>query len=86
MSIFLGAKPMTKTQLKIISQIYKAFENLGAGCEILSLVGSFGDTLPDDEILEMFEQYNKTGSYMAEIIADVNDTPADRRSRIKLIQ
>jgi len=77
---------MTETQLKIISQMYKAFENLGAGCEILSLVGSFGDTQTDGDILEMFQQYNETGSCFSEIIADVNDTPSDRRSRIKLIK
>lgn len=77
---------MTETQLRIIGQMYKAFENLGADMDILSLVGSFGDTLPDDEILEMFEQYNKTGSYMSEIIIDINDTPETRRSRIKLVE
>jgi len=76
---------MTETQLKIISQIYKAFENLGASVDILCLVGSFGDTLEDDEVLEMFEQYNETGSCMSEIIIDINDTPEDRRSRFKLI-
>jgi len=77
---------MTETQLKIISQIYKAFEKLGAESDILAMVGSWGDTLPDDEILEMFRQHNKTGTIWKEIIADVNDTPQDRRSRMGLVK
>jgi len=76
---------MTETQLKVIGQIYKAFENLGADIDILSLVGSFGTTQEDDDILEMFEQYNETGSYFAEVFASVSDTPSDRRSRMKLV-
>lgn len=43
---------------KIMQQIYKAVEKLGGDMELLSLIGSYGDTLPASEILELLEDYN----------------------------
>lgn len=77
---------MTETQSKIIGEVYKAFYKLGADMELMCIIGSLGETMDDDEILEMFEQHNENGTCMAEVILDVNDTPQDRRSRMKLIK
>lgn len=71
--------------MEIIHQIYLLVESLGGGCEELSLIGSFGDTQSDDDVLTMLKQHNKNGTYMAGIISKVGDTPEIRRSRLKLI-
>jgi hypothetical protein len=77
---------MTDDQKRIISQIYIAVDRLGASIELLCLIGSFGDTLDDSEVLEMMHQYNKDGSYINEIICSIDDTPEIRRNRIKLVE
>lgn len=46
---------------KIAAEIYKAAERLGAGPELLSILGSYGDTLEDDDILQMLKDFNETG-------------------------
>lgn len=66
---------MTKTQYKIIGQINIAIQKLGGDIELLCLVGSFGDTQEDDDVLEMLTQYNECGTYMQETIA-VSDLEA----------
>lgn len=76
---------MTPIQKKINYQISKAFENLGATAELLAIIGSYGDTLEDDEVLDFLEQYNKTGSCFVKIICSVGDTPEDRRKRFELV-
>lgn len=77
---------MTEEQYKIIGQINIAVQNLGGSMELLCLIGSFGQSQTDSDVLEMLESYNKTGTYMSEIIASVDDTPEIRRSRIKLVE
>ncbi len=46
-------------QYAIIKEINQAVVDLGGGVGILCILGSWGDTLPQDEILEMFRDYNK---------------------------
>jgi len=77
---------MTEDQYKIIGQINMALHNLGADMELLCLVGSFGQSQEDSDVLEMLEQYNETGTYVAETISSVDDTPEIRRSRIKVVE
>lgn len=43
---------------KIAGELYRAAEDLGATPELLSIIGSYGDTLDDSEILSMLQQYN----------------------------
>lgn len=43
---------------KINSQIYQAFKKLGAGPDLLSIIGSYGDTLDDSEILSLLTEWN----------------------------
>ena len=43
---------------QIRSEIYRAFEILGAGAELLATIGSWGDTLDDSEILRVLKEWN----------------------------
>ncbi|EOH0528106.1 hypothetical protein ACLMVZ_002761 [Klebsiella aerogenes] len=56
-------------KMALAKQLTIALQNLGAPVELLCIVGSYGDTQTDAEILEMLEQYNERGTSMEEIIA-----------------
>jgi len=71
---------------KINRQIYLAMEKLGADPELLSIIGSYGDSQSDADILEMLEQYNENGTCIAKTIFSVNDTPQDRRDRFEVVK
>jgi hypothetical protein len=43
---------------QIRSEIYRAFELLGADRDLLAVVGSWGDTLDDQEILAFLKEWN----------------------------
>jgi hypothetical protein len=47
---------------QIVGEIYAAFEHLDADEHLLSIIGSWGDTLDDAEVLKLLEDYNATGS------------------------
>lgn len=49
---------LTGIHLEISQQIYRALEILGAESDLLSIIGSYGDTLSDDEILDMLKDWN----------------------------
>lgn len=49
-----------KTISQIMRELYIALECANAPLPLLAAVGSFDDTLTDDEILEMLEAYNYT--------------------------
>ncbi len=55
----IKAKAETEMVVKIVHQYYLAAEKLGADMELLSLFGSYKDTLEDNEILELLEEYNE---------------------------
>jgi hypothetical protein len=38
--------------------LYRKLEALGANHELLAIVGSWGDTLTDGEVLELLQQWN----------------------------
>jgi hypothetical protein len=44
---------------KIICEIYDAFKHLKADSNLLSVIGSWRDTLEDKEILSLLKEYNK---------------------------
>lgn len=52
---------------EIMVEVSRALVGLGAQPELLSIVGSFRDTLDDDEILDMLRSYNAHGTAMASI-------------------
>ena len=56
-------------RMALAKQLTIALQNLGAPVELLCIVGSYGDTQTDSDILEMLEQYNERGTSMEVIIA-----------------
>jgi hypothetical protein len=49
---------------QIASEIYTVLEDLGADEVLLSIVGSWRDTLDDAEVLSMLREYNETGQVL----------------------
>lgn len=58
---------------ELISEINKALESLGAPMGLLCAVGSIGDTLTDDEVLEMLRAYNTGEDMMKEVYTESDD-------------
>lgn len=56
-------------KMALAKQLTIALQNLGAPVELLCIVGSYGDTQIDSDVLEMLEQYNQCGTCMDVIIA-----------------
>ena len=54
----------TPAEVKYNGLVYKALELHGAGPEVLSLIGSWKDTLGDDEVVSMLEECLKFGDHM----------------------
>lgn len=48
---------LTPIQHKIIAEISRIFDEFGAKSDLQCILGSWGDTLPEDEILEMFKGF-----------------------------
>jgi hypothetical protein len=46
---------------QIVREVYTALERLGAGPELLAIVGSWRDTLDDADVLRMLREYNAGG-------------------------
>ena len=53
---------MSVLKSEIVSEIYKSVEILGGKSDILSIIGSIGDTLDDDEILVYLKSWNRLNS------------------------
>jgi hypothetical protein len=49
---------MTDLTRQISKELYEAIKSLGGGAELLSIVGSYGDTLDDDEVLSQLRTWN----------------------------
>ena len=45
-------------ELRIRLEIFRAFKRLGADRELLSIIGSWGDTLDDKEALRLLKEWN----------------------------
>jgi hypothetical protein len=43
---------------QISKELYEAIKSLRGGMELLSIVGSYGDTLDDDEVLSQLRAWN----------------------------
>ncbi len=43
----------------IMVEAYKAMEKLGAKSDLLGTMGSFGDTLSDEEVLDFLKMWNE---------------------------
>ena len=52
-------KKLSDTQVAIIAEISRAFDRLGAERGIFAALHSWGDTMPDFDILEMLRKQNQ---------------------------
>lgn len=67
-------KKLRPIQYAILRELYKAVESLNAPMELLSAIGSWGDTLDEDDILGCLQDYNERkqrGEKMTESIKSV---------------
>jgi len=65
----------------IIQEVYRAAEKLGARSDLLCILGSWGDTLEDADILSMLRDWNaipeQRGSYHAALMSIRADLPKE---------
>jgi hypothetical protein len=60
-----AAETRTKwTRHAIVSELYRALERLDAPPELLSIIGSWNDTLSDEEVLRLLKEWNETGKVL----------------------
>ena len=52
---------LDKTGMEITNELYKAVEDLGGSPCLLAMIGSWADTLDDDEILAGLKRHNEMG-------------------------
>lgn len=55
------ASPTSADTIDFAKELYRAFEALDAGAELLSIIGSYKDTLSDSEVAALLQDYNNTG-------------------------
>ena len=55
----MGIEKLSETQVAIIAEISRAFDRLGAERGIFVALHSWGDTMPDFDILEMLRKQNE---------------------------
>lgn len=60
---------------QLVAEIYKAFEILGAEPELLSIIGSLGDTVDDATVLAWLKAYNVDGTIFSRIICGIDTVP-----------
>lgn len=58
----MDIEKLTDTQYEILGELANALSALGASGGLLSIVGSWGDTLPEAEILEMLRDWNQNAA------------------------
>lgn len=49
----------------IHGELYRAAESLGAGSDLLGILGSWGDTASTEDVLQMLRAYNRSWDRMA---------------------
>lgn len=49
---------MPNMKAQIAHELYRALEALGAEGELLAVVGSYGNTLDDDDVLALLRRWN----------------------------
>lgn len=57
----MNIEKLNATQHKIIDELATAVNNLEGGGKLLPILGSWGDTLPEVEILAMLKELNSMG-------------------------
>jgi hypothetical protein len=49
-----------KTKAKIAHELYEAVRKLDPASDLLCIIGSYGDTVDDDDVLERLRQWNSS--------------------------
>jgi hypothetical protein len=62
-----------KLKADIAKEIYRALDDLCADPQLLSIVGSYGERLTDEEVLSYLKTFNQTGSMFSGVICSVED-------------
>ncbi|MBO4311373.1 MAG: hypothetical protein J5828_00050 [Desulfovibrionaceae bacterium] len=57
----------------IADVLYKEAEKCGAMSDLLSIIGSWGDTLTDEDTLDFLRTYNSGGDIFREVICEVKE-------------
>lgn len=57
----------------IAKELYRALDDLCADPQLLSIVGSYGETLTDEQVLAYLKTFNETGSIFSRPICGVED-------------
>jgi hypothetical protein len=50
---------MSDLKTQISKELCEAIKSLGGGGQLLSIVGSYGDTLDDDDVLSQLRTWNR---------------------------
>lgn len=50
---------MSTVNREVVSEIYKAMKHMGAESDLLGIVGSWGDSLPEANVLAMLRGWNE---------------------------
>jgi hypothetical protein len=56
-----------RTKAAIIPELFTAIRRCDGSPELLSIIGSYGDTLDDKEVLQLLKDWNETGKILNEI-------------------
>lgn len=60
---------MSAEKTELVAEIVEAMRRLGADIELLSIIGSIGDTLDNAEALELLRAYNGKGTMFRRVVA-----------------
>lgn len=62
-----------ETKIALARELYTALEDLDASPDLLSIVGSLGDTLSDADVVRLLASYNRNGTMFARVICGPQD-------------
>ena len=68
---------MTETQGHIFDQMHLALANCGATSDLLCISGSFGDTLDDETVLSMLQDWNADAEATPSLVSETSADPLD---------
>lgn len=60
---------------EIAVEMYEAARHLGARSDLLRIIGSYGDTLPDEEVLDQLRQWNWHAQFTSAARPSQSPTP-----------
>jgi hypothetical protein len=72
----------TDLQESLAHEIYRAMQRLGAPAKLLGIVGSWGDTLSEREVVEMLRIWNDTADAGAKQLSLGHQAAASGHSKL----